>query len=180
MTNEKIQNHKLNISYFSFISLLSLISTFILIFSINFLILQFNVKQDLINKIINDFQLNGKPSITIEQATSIFHQWSLPIYIGGVSGLIVFAIFIISARSKIEYGYIFRTIWLVVLLGASIFIFFSPYELWLNLVIFFLLLSMAGIMCHELLLVNRKRILLRMGIRQEWYNKREKIIGKDK
>lgn len=72
--NENKQNHKLNISYFSFITLLFLISIFILIFSINFLVLQFSVKQDLIDKIINDYKENGKPSITIEQATSIFHQ----------------------------------------------------------------------------------------------------------
>jgi hypothetical protein len=78
------------------------------------------------------------------------------------------------ARSKIEYGYLFRTAWLIILLGAAIFIFFSPYELWLNLIVFFLLLSMAGIMCYELLLVNRKRTLLRMEIRQEWYNKKER------
>jgi hypothetical protein len=29
--------------------------------------------------------------------------------LGGVSGLVVFAIFILLARSKIEYGYLFRT-----------------------------------------------------------------------
>jgi hypothetical protein len=72
--NENIPNHKLKISYFSFITLLTLISIFILIFSINFLVLQFNVKQELIDKIMSDFTENGKPSITIEQAASIFHQ----------------------------------------------------------------------------------------------------------
>lgn len=48
----------------------------------------------------------------------------MPAYLGGLSTVFIFFIFVLFGKSKVQYGYFFRTIWAVLFLGGATFIFF--------------------------------------------------------
>ncbi|MGL5357720.1 MAG: hypothetical protein ACRDA7_01800 [Metamycoplasmataceae bacterium] len=158
----------------TFKGLLIVIFLFVIIFSVYFLIANFISKQELIQKIINGYKdSNGQSTISIKDAEAIFNSWSLPIYFGGLSMVLIFFIFVLFARTN-GYGLIFRTFWAIIFVGASIFIFFSPYDLWLEIIIFILLNSISAIMVYEIILLNKTRALQRTEILQDYRNKKVK------
>lgn len=169
------KEYKLSLNNKSFIGLLSLIALFIAIFSINFLVLNLLSKQELVNKYLGDkLEHNINPSDEEFQKVAIeFNKWNLGIYIGGISTLLIFAIFVIFGK-KNTYGYFFRVSWLLLLIAAAIFVFWSPYKLWLNVVVFFIFIAMAAVMLYELFRIHRNVDMLRLEKTQDWYNKNER------
>ncbi|MGL5521721.1 MAG: hypothetical protein ACRDAW_00425 [Metamycoplasmataceae bacterium] len=174
MDNEVFFQKKQPLKDKTFKVLLLIIFLFVIIFSVYFLIANFISKQELIQKIINGYKdSNGQSTISIKDAEAIFNSWSLPIYFGGLSMILIFFIFVLFARTN-SYGLIFRTFWAIIFVGASIFIFFSPYDLWLEIIIFILLNSISVVMVYEIILLNKTRSLQRTEILQDYRNKKVK------
>ena len=173
-----IKSHKTNIDIRIFYVYISVIFLFITIFSINFLISNLVEKNQLIWSIVPKWQQDQlKPGTeeyekVFDQAKQTWNLWSVPSYLGGISTVFIFFIFVLFGKTKVAYGYFFRTIWSILFLGAATFIFFiNGMPMWQKIIDFILMLALAVTTLFDLLKVNRRREDLRMEIRNEWRNK---------
>lgn len=170
--------HKKNITTKAFYAFTILIAIFIAFFSLSFIIVQFVSRNEIIEKIYNEYLINEgdvseeRQKILYDEASKALISWSLTTYISGISGMIIFYVFVLFGRTKLKYGYFFRTFWAIIFFGASVGIFFTPFSIWMQVVIFFILISIAAILIWELLKQESKREQLKSEIRQEWKNKR--------
>ena len=173
-----IKSHKTNIDIRIFYVYISVIFLFITIFSINFLISNLVEKNQLIWSIVPKWQQDQlKPGTeeyekVFDQAKQTWNLWSVPSYLGGISTVFIFFIFVLFGKTKVAYGYFFRTIWAILFLGAATFIFFiNGMPMWQKVIDFLLMLALAVTTLFNLLKVNRRREDLRLEIRNEWRNK---------
>ncbi len=174
-------SYKNNIPPKIFYTYITLIFLFVLIFSITFLITQFVEKQQVLDDIVNNYiEHDGKFEGNMEEAQQhalmVFKTWSFTTYFSGISTVFIFFVFVLFGRTKVRYGYFFRTAWLIVFIGASIFMFFTKMPLWQQILNFFITLGLAVATLIDLLKVNRKREQLKLEIRNEWVNKRNKSV----
>lgn len=173
-----IKSHKTNISPILFYIYLVLIFLFIMIYSINFLVSQFIEKENLIWSLVPEFEQNnlieGTPEwqAAYDRAKQVWNLWSVPSYITGISTIFIFFIFVMFGRTKVRYGYFFRTIWSIVFIGAGIFVFFiNGMPMWQKVINFIILFGLIIATLWDLLRVNRKREDIKFEIRNEWRNK---------
>ncbi len=175
MDSEK-KTYKTNIPPKIFYAYITFIFLFVLIFSITFLITQFIEKQKIISEIINSYladpNFDGDRKAAEAKAISVFKAWSLPTYFGGLTMILIFFVFVMFGRVRVEYGYFFRTLWLLIFMGSAVFIFFTIMPLWQQLVNFFILVGLIIVTLIDLLKVNRSREQLKLEIRNEWKNTR--------
>lgn len=172
-----MKSYKTNIKPKYFYAYLVLIFLFVMIFSISFLINQIINKE----KIIIDF-IKNKDQLTpnseeyneaFNKAKETWYLWSLPTYFGGISTIIIFLVFVLFGRTKVSYGYFFRTLWTIIFLGSATFMFFiEGLPLWQKIINFIIILALAIITIFDLINVNKSREDLKFEIRNEWYNKR--------
>ena len=172
-------SHKTHIETKIFYAYITLIFCFTAIFSINFLISNLIEKEQLIWSLVPQWEQNQLQPGTqayqdaFDQAKQVWNLWSMPAYLGGLSTVFIFFIFVLFGKSKVQYGYFFRTIWTVLFLGGATFIFFiNGMPLWQKIIDFCLILALAVVTLFDLLKVNRKRENLKLEIRNEWRNKR--------
>lgn len=173
-----MKSYKTNIKPKYFYAYLVLIFLFVMIFSISFLINQIINKERIISDFIkNKDQLGpiGSDSYNeaYNKAKETWYLWSLPTYFGGISTIIIFLVFVLFGRTKVSYGYFFRTLWTVIFLGSATFMFFiEGLPLWQKIINFIIILFLAITTMLDLINVNKSREDLKFEIRNEWYNKR--------
>ena len=175
MNSQKIKSHKTNISPVLFYIYITLIFLFIMVYSINFLIMQFIEKENLIWSLVPNFE-NLTPGTdeyqaAYDHAKQVWYLWSMPSYLAGISTVFIFFIFVMFGRNKVKYGYFFRTIWAILFIGAGIFIFMiNGMPMWQKIVDFLILFGLTLATLWDLLRVNKKREDIKFEIRNEWNN----------
>lgn len=176
----KIKSHKTNINPILFYIYISLIFVFVLVYSINFLVTQFIEKEILIRSLMDKYNDGTLPPVNSDEynalydhAKQVWNLWSLPAYLGGISTVFIFFVFVMFGRTKVKYGYFFRTIWAVVFMGAGVFVFFiEGMPMWQKVIDFIMVIGLAGVTLYDLVKVNKKREDIKFEIRNEWANNR--------
>ncbi len=169
-----------------FYTYIFLIFIFVLVYSINFLVTQYIEKQGVLDEIADNYikhngNFEGDMKAAQDYALSVFKAWSLPVYLGGLSTVLIFFVFVMFGRTKVAYGYFFRTAWLIIFVGSGIFMFFNvSVPLWQQIVNFILVMALAAATLVDLLKVNRNRENLKLEIRNEWANTRNNKNLKEK
>ncbi len=174
--NTQEKSHKTNIKPKIFYSYIFLVFLFVMIYSINFLIMQLIEK----SKVIESTLPNLIPGINdaeysqlYDKAKQTWNLWSFPSYIGGLSTVFIFFVFVLFGKTKVKYGYFFRTIWSIIFIGAAIFIYFIEFmPLWQKIIDSIIVACLAALTIYELVKVNDKREQLKFEIRNEWTNRR--------